>query len=151
MPNEMEKVKTVKDIFTAYMQEKGLRKTSERYAILEEIYIHPGHFNVESLFEAMLRKNYRVSLATVYNTLQLLLDCNLIVKHRFENNMSLFEPTYDITPHEHLVCLHCGKVEELTDIHIDEAIESIKNKCGFLVHHHLLYIYGLCKECQKSR
>lgn len=87
----MEKVKdTVKANFTAYLEEKGLRKTPERFAILEEIYSHSGHFTVESLFKKMGDKNYRVSKATVYNTLQLLLESELVVKHTYKNDMARY-------------------------------------------------------------
>ena len=80
----------IKEVFTEYLKKKEHRKTPERYAILEHIYQHEGHFDAELLYNAM-QKEYRVSLATIYNTLDLLLDCSLIVKHPFVGQTAQFE------------------------------------------------------------
>ncbi len=144
----MEKVKeAVKASFTAYLEEKGYRKTPERFAILEEIYSHPGHFTVDGLFKKMGDKHYRVSKATVYNTLQLLLECELIVKHTYKNDMARYERALN-QKHEHLICVRCNRVEEFADDRVDEMLKQVEEQYDFEIQRHMLYVYGVCKRCK---
>lgn len=141
----------IRNIFAAHLESKGLRKTPERFTILEEIYSRNDHFDAESLYSHMLKKNYHVSRATVYNTLELLLSCDLVTKHQFGKNLAQYEKSYGYKQHDHIICVDCKKVVEFCDPRIHQIQTMMGDLLNFKITHHSLNMYGICGSCQKAR
>ncbi len=138
----------VKSIFNRYLEDKKLRKTNERYIILEDIYNRNDHFDADDLFISLKSRSTRISRATIYNTLDLLVDCNLVSRHQFGKNKTVYERSYGFAQHDHLICYECDKVLEFCDPRIHNIQNMVEEIFGFNVVKHSLNFYGVCTDQQ---
>ncbi len=137
--------------FTLYLKDKNLRKTPERFAILDRIFSLNNHFDVELLYRMLEEDSYHVSRATIYNTIDLLIDCGLVRRHNFDNQPTRYEKVVTLSPnHHHLICVDCGKIKEVKDKDFF-AFMNAKKYNAFTINYYQLYVYGICNNCLRKK
>ena len=136
----------VRQRFVTYLRGRGQRKTPERLAVLDALYGTSDHVDADSLYGRLLDDGVSVSRATVYNTLDLLLECDLAVRHQFGQQQAKYERAYAYWQHDHLICVDCGEILEFCDPRLQEIQETVADIYGFEVARHALTVYGHCRR-----
>lgn len=150
MPESQEQFKTL-------LKQNGLKVTTQRVAILEVLNSRPGkHLTAEEIYDYVKKKYPEIGIATVYRTIQVLSELNLIDKLNLDDGYVRYEISKGNKEdtchhHHHLICLDCGNVYAFQDDLLETLEERINETMGFLVADHEVKLYGHCKKCRANK
>lgn len=133
--------------FETFLRSKKLKLTGERMEILGTIFQKNAHFDAEELHADLKRMGQDISRATVYRTLDLLVQCGLVRKSSLGSTHANYEAAHENEHHDHLICLGCNKVFEFYRPDLETLQEAICHEQKFKPLHHSLQIFGLCADC----
>ncbi|KPK46082.1 MAG: hypothetical protein AMK74_01395 [Nitrospira bacterium SM23_35] len=139
------------EIFRQYLEKNGQRLTRERNAVLEKALSCRGHFDPETLYVDMRKRGMKASRASVYRTLNLLCECGLVEKVNKTEHGTIYEQALGRPHHDHMVCIHCGKIIEFFSESLEKLQEEICSERGFRGKNHTLEIRGYCKDCERGK
>ena len=129
---------------TSDLRKAGLKATLPRLKILEVLQSNrEDHLSAEDVYRRLMAEEEDIGLATIYRVLSQFEDAGLVIRHHFEDGHALFE--LEQGPHDHLICVKCGKIEEFFDNEIQQRQRDVAEKSGFDLSKHTLVLYGECR------
>jgi Fur family ferric uptake transcriptional regulator len=143
-------MKRAEKFFIQYLRDNNLKVTKERLMLLDELFSSTGHLDADSLLFQLRNQGKRVSRATIYRTLDLLVQCGLARKSRLGREHYVYERVTPGKRHDHMVCTGCGRIIEFYDADLDERQRQVCLEHNFRPSFYSLQIQGLCAECQRS-
>ncbi len=132
--------------FLEFIQTKGLKTTRQRSTIVQVFFRLRGHISVEELLREVKKVNPKIGYATVYRTLHLLVESNLVEERRFGDGLARYEGRNEVEHHDHMICLECGKIREFSNPKLIELQEQLARENGFKIFRHRLELYGSCEN-----
>lgn len=140
-------VKTVaREVLTKHLEANNCRKTAERYAILDTAYDMKGNFTIDELFVSLAKQSFHVSRATVYNTMRLLIELRLVIRHCL-NGIVKYEACYGAQSRCFQICTVCGKIVEADIPELSDTLQNLRMR-RFRKECCSVYMYGVCSKCQ---
>jgi Fur family transcriptional regulator, ferric uptake regulator len=139
------------EIFREFLKSEKNRITPERFEVMDSALDYEGHFGADDLYILMKNQNSSVSRATVYKTLELLVQCHLISKRNFGDNLTRYESNFKKQRHDHLICMDCGRIVEFADDRIKELPQQISDENGFDVESYSFNIFARCKNTKTCK
>lgn len=145
------KHKQAAEIFRNFLKSEKNRITPERFEVMDAALDYEGHFGADDLYILMKNSNSTISRATVYKTLELLVQCDLVIKRHFGDNMTRYESSYKRQSHDHLICMDCGRIVEFSDPQLKKLPESISEQLEFNFESYSFNIFARCKDPKKCK
>lgn len=141
--------------FKEILREKGLKVTAQRRLVLEAVASHPGqHLTAEEIYGLVRDRYPEIGLATVYRTVQVLMDLQVIDKVSFGDGLARYELAVEYDGnhhhHHHAICQKCGAVLSIEEDLLDTLEQAVFDATGFRVTDHEVKLYGYCKKCAKK-
>lgn len=143
--------KQAAEILREFLKKGKNRITPERFEVMDSALDYDGHFGADDLYIIMKNKKSRVSRATVYNTLELLVQCELLSKRNFGDNMSRYESSFKRRSHDHLICMDCGRIVEFTDTSFEKMPQELSKNLGFKFENYSFNIFARCKNIKACK
>jgi len=140
------------EVFLTFLK-KGYRITPQRFEVLDNALDINNHFTADELYNKMKSNNSKVSRATVYNTIELLVKCDILSKRIFNQTTTMFEINFNRKQHDHIICEECGKIWEFSAPEIDAVVKKIAAKFNMTPTGYIFNIYAKClepHECHKD-
>ena len=135
------------DLLKKALKKEGLRYTHQRQAIWDELSASDEHRDAEEIYLALYNSGLKVSRATVYRTIDVLVKNNLVRKLDLGDGRARYENKMDTAHHDHLICVQCGKIEEFMDNVIENRQEVIVENFGYRLIRHIHQLFVICDEC----
>ncbi|TGK18804.1 transcriptional repressor [Leptospira fluminis] len=132
--------------FSDYLQKKGLKITNQRMLVAERIFSLHNHFTAESLLEEFKDQRDKISKATIYRILSIMVEAKLLQEHNFGQDYKYYEHIIGHSHHDHIICVDCGRIVEFMDERIEQLQEQAAAANGFKITGHSLNIYGSCLD-----
>lgn len=139
------------EIFRHFLKSEKNRITPERFEVMDSAIDFEGHFGADELYILMKNNHSRVSRATVYKTLELLVQCELLSKRNFGDNVTRYESNYKRQSHDHLICVDCGRIVEFVDAQIKKLPPQISEKLSFNFESYSFNIFARCKNTKNCK
>jgi Fur family ferric uptake transcriptional regulator len=137
-----------REIFRKYLERRGLKLTAERQALFDELFARHEHFEADELLMRLRAKRKKISRATIYRTLDLLLDSGIVGRVRIRESGYRYERMRAGDHHDHLICDDCGRVVEFREPRIESLQDEICERYGFVLLSHSHQLRGVCRRCR---